>query len=74
MACEGVGGAIVKGGDVHVKTDGGIPTSHVPGLSGSLRSKGREEWARKGILAGEIIQKRPKKTRFGREGRPARMA
>ena len=54
-----------RGGDVYVKTDGGIPTSHVSGLSGSPRRKAREERTKKAVLGGEIIQKRPKKTRFG---------
>ena len=65
MACEGVGGAIDKWGDVHVETDGGIPTSHVSGLFGSPRRKAREERTEKAVLGGEIMQKRPKKTRFG---------
>lgn len=61
----GVGGAMVDGGDVHMKCDGGTPTDCVTKLSGSPRGKGGEERTKKVILGGKMIQKRPKKGGFG---------
>ncbi|KAH8088208.1 hypothetical protein HD553DRAFT_322688 [Filobasidium floriforme] len=67
---RGVRGATDDGDSVDTKTDGGIPTSCVLGLSGSPRREGHEERTKKATLGGQIIQTKPKKRRVWRQSCP----